>query len=233
MGVTGMIEDRKVLIKVRAYPCVVYRKINRFVVETSQGLAHINNTGRLEDLIYPKNLAYCVEKRGGKLRQRLIAAKSLDGFALVDTNLQEEGLYRAIELGYISWLRGCKVKKRRPRLGKGFSDLLLDCGEEIIVEIKSADLRGPNGEAMYPDCPTERGRRHLLELRNFNSFVIFVAGFPKAKLFIPYVKGDPKIGEVLLKASDKVKVKSVGMYFDEMTGEVVLYSDSIPVIFYL
>ena len=228
-----LIDDRKVLMRVRAIPCTIYRKVNRFTVETSLGLAHINNTGRLEDLIFPRNPGFCVEKRGGKLRYRLIAAKSEEGFALLDTSLQEEGFARAVELGYISWLRGCKVKRRRPKIGRGFSDFLLDCGKEIIVEIKSADLRGPNGEAMYPDCPTERGRRHLIELMNYNSYVVFVAGFPRARRFVPYIKGDPKIGEALLKASEKVKVKSIGMYFEAFSGEVVLYSDSIPVVFYL
>ncbi len=228
-----LIEDRKVLMRVSAVPCTIFRKVNRFVVETSLGLAHINNTGRLEDLIFLRNLGYCVEKRKGKLRYRLIAAKTEGGFALLDTNLQEEGFAKAVDLGYISWLRGCKVRRRRPKVGKGFSDLLLDCEKEVIVEIKSADLRGPNGEAMYPDCPTERGRRHLIELMKFDSYVVFVAGFPKASRFVPYLKGDPRIGEVLLESSKRVRVKSVGMYFDNESGEIVLYSDSIPVTFYV
>ncbi len=218
------------LVRVDAFPCTILRKLNRFVVEVEVGnevvKAHNVNTGRLEDLIWEGNEAYCSEKSGGKLKYKLVAAKTPFGFAVLDTNLQELALERAFELGYLSWAKGCSVK-RRPRKGRSFFDFELECENKIIVEVKSADLAGPLGEGMWPDCPTERGRKHLKELAEMEGrrVVLFVVGFPKACCFVPYCKGDPLTCDALVYAAAKgVELKAVGMYFDP-PGAVKLYAE--------
>ncbi len=230
------------VLKVEVLPCTILRKVNRFVIEARVGKevvrVHNTNTGKLEDLIWEGNKAYCSVKESGKTRYRLEAAEVRGGgFAVVNTNLQEEAFHRAVEIGIIEKFKGCRVVRRRPRVGKGFSDFMLECSKRnVIVEIKSADLKGPFEEAMWPDCPTERGRRHLAELseltrRGIESYVVFVAGFPNACCFKPYVKGDPLILDALMRAQRSgVKMMSVGMYFDPFDNSVKLYSDNLPVV---
>jgi len=236
-----MIVEPIPLMKVVAYHCTLVRKLNRFVVEALLSLrrvrVHNTNTGRLEDLIWEGNEAFCSPKKGGKTSFRLVAAKvKSGGFAVVDTSLQEEAFSKAIEIGLIERFRGCRVTRRRPKLTEGFSDFELSCPQRVIVELKSADLEGPFGEAMWPDCPTERGRRHLRELAKLSkngvrTSVIFVAGFPGAKLFKPYVKGDPLVLDALIDAARSgVEMSSIGMYFNEFDKKIYLYSDNLPVL---
>ncbi|NPA84626.1 MAG: DNA/RNA nuclease SfsA [Crenarchaeota archaeon] len=207
----------RALLKAEAFPCRIVKKLNRFVVEASLAgevvKVHNTNTGRLEDLLWEGNLAYCAEKEGGKLRFKLIAAKTLGGLAVVDTNLQERALERAFELGYISWARGCRVK-RRPRAGRSVFDFELECGERVLVESKSADLASWRGFGMWPDCPTDRGLRHLRELPRApgRKVVLFVVGFPGARAFVPYCRGDERVCEELVKSP--VELRAVGMYYD-------------------
>ena len=216
------------------YSCTILGKENRFVVRVRIGkdivIVHNTNTGRLEDLIWEGNEAYCLEKEGGKLKYRLIAAKTPFGFAVTDTNLQEKVLLKAFEEGLIPWARGCDVKRRPKR--KSTFDFELICDEKILVEVKSADLASPRAEGMWPDCPTERGRRHLKELGELEGrrVVLFVVGFPRATAFIPYYRGDPKAYEALLEASLKgVELKAIGMYFDPSTLSIKIYGE-LPVL---
>jgi sugar fermentation stimulation protein A len=217
------------LFRVNAFPCTILRKLNRFAalvrVGPDEAPAHLNNTGRLEDLIWEGNEGFCIEKDSGKLKYRLIAAKTPKGFALLDTNLQERAVEEVFERGLLWWARGCEVR-RRPRLGKGFSDFELICGgKRKVVEVKSADMLGPYGEAMWPDCPTERGRRHLLELSRVGGTVLFVAGFPGACCFRPYVKGDPEVLDVMLAVARAVEFRAVGIYFEPFDASVRYYGE--------
>ncbi len=216
------------------YPCTILNKENRFVIRARLGdevvRVHNTNTGRLEDLIWEGNEAYCEEKEGGKLKYRLIAAKTPFGFAVTDTNLQERVLKAVFEEGAIPWARGCEVKRRPKR--RSVFDFELLCEERILIEVKSADLASPRAEGMWPDCPTERGRRHLRELSELEGrrIVLFVVGFPRATAFVPYYRGDPEAYEALLTAAKRgVELKAIGMYFDPTTYEVKVYGE-LPII---
>ena len=230
MGAMIPIVPERPLLKVEAFHCTIVKKVNRFVVEASLGneklLVHNTNTGRLEDLVWEGNEAYCAEKAGGKLKHKLVAAKTPFGFAVTDTKLQEKALERAFELGYLSWARGCSVK-RAPRRGSSVFDFELDCGEKIVVETKSADLASWRGFGMWPDCPTDRGIRHLKEISSLpgRKVVLFVVGFPNAKGFVPYCKGDPRACEELARTS--AELKAVGLYYDP--PYVKLYAE-LPVL---
>ena len=226
-----LLPERK-LLELETFHCTIVGKVNRFVVKAKVGdeelLLHNTNTGRLEDLIWEGNEAYCSEKRGGKLKYKLVAAKTPFGFALTDTGLQERALERAFELGYLSWAKGCSVK-RRPRARRSFFDFELDCGERIIVETKSADLASWRAFGSWPDCPTDRGVKHLKEISEVEGkkVVLFVVGFPRARAFVPYCKGDPRVCEILLKT--KAELKAVGLYFDPFDSAVKLYAE-LPVL---
>ena len=227
-----MIYPERPLIKVEAFHCTIVEKVNRFVVRARIGkeelLVHNSNTGRLEDLLWEGNEAYCSEKSSGKLKYKLVAAKTPFGFAVVDTNLQEKALEKAMKLGYLSWARGCEVE-RRPKLGSSVLDFKLSCDEEVLVEVKSADMASWRGFGMWPDCPTDRGVRQLRELSRVEGkkLVVFVVGFPNAKGFVPYCKGDPRACSELLR--EGLELKAVGVYFDPFDLQVKLYAE-LPVL---
>lgn len=214
----------------------VARRLNRFVVELETGeKAHINNTGRLSDLLAPGRTCYCLPKTGGSTRLRLVAVEDERGAALVDTRLQMVAFERALEMGKLPWAP-CRVVGRNPRLGSSTFDYLLECrGELVYAELKSAALRD-GCYAAYPDCPSLRGRRHIEELaklaqRGGRALIVFVAALPGVCAFKPYERGDPRIPVLLREAASKgVIVKSFSLHYEPSASVVVLDSAEIPVI---
>ncbi|KSW11381.1 sugar fermentation stimulation protein A [Pyrodictium occultum] len=222
--------------------CRLLRRVNRFVVEAEAGgeriLAHNTNTGRLADVLAPGRRALCIPaRRPGKTRLRLIAVEYNGGYAVVDTRLQEDAFAAAVDKGLVPWAAGCRVASRRPRLGGSVLDFLLRCpAGEVYVESKSAVLMGPGGLAMYPDCPTERGRRHIRELieharRGVRAALVFIAALPGARGFAPNPEGDPEIPGLVEEAVKAgVIVKALGLNFDAERRGVRLYAPDLPVV---
>jgi len=233
-----------VLLRIsRVFSCQVIRKINRFVVEAlspsgNRILAHNTNTGRLEDILFPGSEVYCAPRsRPGKTTHYIIGSSVYDG-SLINTRIQERAFMMAVEKHLIPWLTDCKISKYQPRIDDSKFDFELECNNEnVILELKSAVLRGEHGEAMYPDCPTIRGRKHIYELaklsrEGYKTAIVFIAGFPGANRFRPYVKGDPVIKDGLIEAlKSGVLVKSIGICIKvrNRTGNVILYSHDIPI----
>jgi sugar fermentation stimulation protein A len=100
--------------------------------------------------------------------------------------------------GYPRWEAECPYRggrfdfrRRRP------------CGC-CYLEVKSVTLV-EGGCALFPDAPTERGRRHVEELarrarRGVHAAVVFVIQREDAKAFSPNVPADPELARALRQA---------------------------------
>jgi len=183
----------KILLKIENYKKgTIIERLNRFVVKVKiknkNILAHLNNTGRLEDflkkgkvgLFLPINADYVDFTRTmrTKLKFRLSMIKeSKNIYSIIDTQLQMKCFEIALEKGYISWLscqkRPCqaricshraKILKRNFKINHSLIDYLIQHkNKKYLLEIKSAVMKYKNF-AMYPDCPSIRGQKHIKEL---------------------------------------------------------------------
>ncbi len=220
--------------------CLVRRRINRFTVMVQVGdeniPAYINNTGRLHEYLDAGRRGFCIPKSRGKLRLRLIAVEDKEGAALIDTRMQMRGFEEAVARKLIPWMKGCRIAARNPRTGSSVLDYLARCGEtNVWIEVKSAAMRGERGYAMYPDCPSLRGRRHISELialasKGERTMIVFIAAIPGARGFTPYVHGDPIIARLLARAVKAgVEARALSMYFEPRFSAIVLDNPSLPV----
>jgi len=218
--------------------CTIIRRLNRFVVEVEVGgeasLARITNTGRLLEYLVQGKTGYCLPNRG-KTSHRLIAVEDVEGAALIDTDLQMRSFEEALGKGALRWAP-CIVASRNPSVGASRLDYLLRCGEELkYVELKSAVLR-ENGYAMYPDCATARGRRHVAELIKIaeaggRAMIVFVAALPRVRAFKPYVQGDPELAVLLRKAAERgVEVRAFSVHYDPAESAVLLDREELEVV---
>ncbi len=215
------------------YPIKILERVNRFVVKAELDgeivLCHNTNTGRLHDYLVPGRKGLAIPIDGGKLRYRVIGVLDGDGYSLIDTYSQTLVFEKLIEMGIIPWLKDCIIVSRHPKILNSKLDYLLRCGDgELYVEVKSAVLR--NGDAAsYPDCPTERGRRHIRDIiklfeMGFNVMLIFLAALPNVKCFTPYREGDEVIYELVFKAYELgVPIKSLAFYLLQ-DGSVNVYN---------
>ncbi|ASJ13717.1 DNA/RNA nuclease SfsA [Thermococcus radiotolerans] len=230
------------LLKLDAVPCIFRKRLNRFValveVEGEERKALVTNTGRLEEFMVPGRRAFCTPKTGGKTDFVLVAFEDLGGKgAVIDTRTQAKAFERAVELGLVPWLRGCRIKRKEITVGKSRLDYLFECPKgEVYAEMKSAVLRGgEKGEyAMYPDCPSVRGQKHIRELIELSkagkkSIIFFIGAMPGVERFRPYERGDPEIAR-LLKEADKVGVEIHALGISLLPdGRVVLERPSLEI----
>ena len=229
---------RDPLTRFDAVPCTIKARVNRFIVEAIVDgrveRLHNTNTGRLVDVLVPGRQCLAYGIQGRRLSYRLAAVEYGGGYAVVDTLLQARAFEAAVNRGLLPWLPGCRVAGRNPRIPAGLLDYRLDCGgREVLVELKSAVLMGPGGEAMYPDCPTPRGLRHVKWLaeahtKGIDAVLVFVAAFPAAKCFKPNNVADPATAEAIHKAwRSGLEVRAISL---EATpgGLVVLVNPDLP-----
>lgn len=221
-------------------PCSVLGRLNRFVVEVEvQGKpkrAYINNTGRLLEFLVRGKKAFCLRNKvSGKTDYRLFALADRDWAAVIDTRLQMVAFERTLEKGLIPWLEGFRTLRRDARLGASLIDYLLssDAGEAYL-EVKSAVLR--DGDyAMYPDCPSARGRRHIHELTEYvlgggKAFLLFIAALAEARAFRPNQRADPELYELLLRAHKAgVNVKAIQIAYSATDSRLYLLNPDLDV----
>ena len=230
------------LIEIRdPVECRILGRVNRFVVNVIVGSeekrAFINNTGRLREYLVSGRTGYCIKRtRSGSTEYRLFSVAEDGLAALIDTGMQAEAFEKALVEGLLPWLWGCRVLRRNPRLGDSTLDYLLDClGEPVYVELKSAVLRGRGYYAMYPDCPTHRGRRQISTLIDHarsggHALIVFIAALPRVRAFRPYARGDPQIPRLLRDAAESgVIIKAVSMYYHPAKRAVYLSNPDLKV----
>ncbi|MBI4302749.1 MAG: DNA/RNA nuclease SfsA [Chloroflexi bacterium] len=220
--------------------CRVVKRLNRFVVgielEQSYHLACINNTGRLEEFLIAGRKGFCLaNEKPGKTEYKLFALEERGVGAVIDTQLQMRAFEKALELGLIPWLKGCSMLKRNARLGTSLIDYLLECADEkVYLEAKSAVLRD-GVHAMYPDCPSSRGRRHIRELTEHvkeggKAGIFFVAALPYIEAFKPNKAADPELYQLLVEASQAgVQIRSIGMAYQPEAFGIYLFNPDLRI----
>lgn len=232
--------DQRVLKIENHIECRILERVNRFVVKIQLKEKHcdayINNTGRLYEFLLNGRKAFCIKTdKRGKTDYRLFSVEESGYGAIIDTNLQMKVFEELLKMGLISWLEGCSIKKRNIRLGDSLIDYLIDCnGKEVYLEVKSAALREGN-YAMYPDCPSLRGRRHIKDLIDYakkgeRTIILFIAALPCVKAFKPYKSGDEEVYD-LLKRADRlgVEIRSIGIYYNPDDSFVYLFNPDLKI----
>ncbi len=233
---------KPVLLKLPVIPCTFVERLNRFValveVNGEERKALVTNTGRLEEFMVPGRRVFCIPKSGGKTDFVLVAFEDWDGKgAVIDTRTQAKAFERALEMNLVPWLRDCRIKRKEVTVGKSRLDYLFECPNgEVYAEMKSAVLRGgEHGEyAMYPDCPSTRGQKHIKELIELSkagrrTMIFFIGAMPGVEKFRPYEKGDPEIARLLREAKEEgveIRALSLSLLPD---GSIVLERPSLGV----
>ena len=182
---------------------IVVQRPNRFTVVLKDGRkCHLRDPGRLRELIYP-GARILVAPRSGRRRTVCEVFGAYDGevLVLVNSGLHQTIVLEALNRGLFPELGSFKTVLREVKLGGSRIDLMVD---GRAVEIKGCTLV-TKGLALFPDAPTERGRRHVLELARFakeggRAFVLFLIARPDAVFMSPNLWTDPKFSRALYEA---------------------------------
>ncbi len=193
---------------------------------------HLPNPGRLKELLVPgAELLFRPAKNPDRRKTKfdVFAAVADAGAVVVDLQVANTIMREASGFGELPRFSGYELVKSEPAYGKGRLDFLL-AGEKLcLVEVKSCTLVR-DGIALFPDAPTERDRRHLMELlrarkEGYRATVVFVIPREDAELFVPNDETDPDFGSALREAAvgGVEAIAFSARYRDgyiELTGEV-------------
>lgn len=196
---------------------VFVRRVNRFAalvsVSGADVLAHVANSGRLEELLAPGNpvlLTPIVGLEERKTHFDLTLVRIDGAWVSADARVPPALVREAFLERRLPPFTLYTALRQEVPLGASRIDLLLAPRDAAglggpdgacYVEVKSCTLV-KGGDALFPDAPTLRGARHARELANavkrgFRAAVVFVVQRPDARRFRPNDAADPAFGEAL------------------------------------
>ncbi len=214
------------------------KRINRFLgdveIEGKNYHVHIHDPGRLEELLIPGH-EVLLEKKSGKGRKTewdIIAVRSEGEWVFIHSGYHSIISERIIRNENISPFGEVKSIISEVKSGKSRLDFYIETkeGKGIYLEVKGCTL-SRDGVALFPDAPTERGRKHIEELiklknKGFNSAVFFLVFAPAVRCFSPNSKVDPLFTEVFEKSlREGVKVYPFKLKYIE---DQIYYLKELP-----
>jgi sugar fermentation stimulation protein A len=204
-------------------------------VHGKTALAHLPNSGRLLTVLVPNSEVYLVrrQRKGRKSSYDLFAVQRSHVPIIVDTRFSSVAARTSFQNELINSLKGYQVAKENVRVNGSLLDMLLQRGKQrFFLEIKCV-THVADKVAMFPDAPTERGRKHVNTLMRLveqgcDSGILFSVQRPDAEKIRPYREMDPLFEQLLRKAVEKgVKVFTEMLVFKPL-GMVELKADFPP-----
>ncbi|MFX1465598.1 MAG: DNA/RNA nuclease SfsA [Promethearchaeota archaeon] len=216
------------------------RRLNRFVAEVEvnneKHLAHVADPGRMKELLVTKTEVLLRKiKLNDKRRTNwdMLGVYTPTGLVSVDSRLPNDLIAEALKDSRLKEFSGYELVRREYTYGSSRFDFLLQSkGKQCLLEVKSCTLV-KNGHAFFPDAPTTRGRRHLLELikakhEGYRACVIFVIQRDDASVFSPNDEIDPQFGDTLrLAASEGIEIFA---YRCEVTETSIKLKEQVDIV---
>ncbi len=209
------------------------RFLARVEMEGQEVLCHVKNTGRCRELLNPGAVVY-LQKSDNPNRKTgydLIAVEKGEMLINMDSQIPN---YVAAE-----WLRkgslfpeGANIQMEK-RYGNSRFDIYAEAGErKAFLEVKGVTLE-VEGQARFPDAPTERGVKHVRELmgcvqEGYEAYLLFVIQMTGIQSFAPNWDTHPAFGSALQEAA-RAGVQILAYDCQVRPDEIVL-DQPVPVL---
>lgn len=188
---------------------IFLRRPNRFqayvVLDDEELLVNVPNTGRCREIL--KEGCTVLLRKGTTPNRKtpydLIAAYKGEVLINIDSQIPNKVVEEALINKKIEKLVNFNNISREKTFGNSRFDFKLQDDNEntYFLEVKGVTLE-ENGETRFPDAPTERGKKHILELIEIKKLgmgagIIFLIQIDNVNKFSPNDETDPKFGEAL------------------------------------
>lgn len=194
---------------------------NRFIAEVEVDgnieIAHVPNTGRCKELLVDDAIVWLKPSDNPNRKTKFSLHFVENRGELVSLYSQQANsiVYDAIVNGKIKELSGYSFHQREKSVDNSRIDIYLAnqeddcCGMNFLVDSCYVEVKGVtlivDGEARFPDAPTERGAKHLKELIKLKQqgnrcCVFFLIQHPAGKFFRPNWENDPNFSKTLNEA---------------------------------
>ena len=185
---------------------------NRFIAEVEVNgnleIAHVPNTGRCKELLI-ENATVWLKPSDNPNRKTKFSLHFVENKGVLVSLYSQQAnsiVYDAVVDGKIKELSGYDYHQREKTVDNSRIDIYLENsnGDSCFVEVKGVTLI-IDGEARFPDAPTERGAKHLRELIKLKKegnrcCVFFLIQHPAGEFFRPNWENDPIFSQTLNEA---------------------------------
>ena len=178
---------------------IFLKRPNRFIaqvlIDGQEETVHVKNTGRCRELLIPGVKVLLEDGRDNpnrKTKHSLISVWKGDMLINMDSQAPNAAACTAIKENRVKEIQSLTHLKREVTFGKSRFDLYfetLNNGtlQKGFIEVKGVTLEN-EGICMFPDAPTERGTKHVLEMveavkQGYRGILLFVIQMKGPNLF--------------------------------------------------
>lgn len=211
---------------------------NRFLalvnVENRLLPCFLPNPGRMHELLIPEVEVILREakKQKRKTGYDLIGVILDEEIVSLDTRVPNKLVFEALNnKDIVEFSEYNYVKPEYPYKHSRFDFYLEKENERCLMEVKSCTLV-KDGVALFPDAPTLRGQRHLIELikakkEGYRTCILFIIQRTNATLFTVNDETDPGFGKAFRDAlANGVEAYA---YYSEFDGNMILLREKIKI----
>lgn len=202
---------------------------NRFIaqleIDGAVETVHVKNTGRCRELLQPGASVWCSvsDNPARKTKYDLITVEKGPYLVNMDSQAPNQAAREWLEAGGLGQM---DLIKPEQKFGSSRFDFYMERqGRGMYLEVKGVTLED-RGVCRFPDAPTERGARHLLELieakrSGYDAAVLFVIQMKPVQYLEPNDGTDSAFGAALRQAySAGVQVLAVDCRVTESSMEI-------------
>lgn len=188
---------------------IFLKRPNRFIahvlINGKEEIVHVKNTGRCRELLIPGAkviLEDCSHNPNRKTKFSLIAVWKGDILVNLDSQVPNLVVYNSLKAGEVENLKDLVTIKREVTYHKSRFDIFFATKDrEGFMEVKGVTLE-KDGIAMFPDAPTKRGTKHLMEMvdavkEGYKGIIFFLIQMKGPKRFYPNWEMDREFSESL------------------------------------
>lgn len=150
---------------------IFLKRPNRFIAQVllngEEETVHVKNTGRCRELLTPGArviLEDCSHNPNRKTKYSLIAVYKGDMLVNMDSQVPNTVVFEALKGDMIDPLRELEYIKKEVTYENSRFDIYFEYqNKKGFIEIKGVTLED-NQIARFPDAPTQRGKKHVMEM---------------------------------------------------------------------
>lgn len=190
------------------------KRPNRFIAQViingKEETVHVKNTGRCKELLLPGAkviLEDCSNNPNRKTKYSLIAVWKKNMLVNMDSQVPNKVVFDAINENKVENLKNLTQLKREVTFGNSRFDMYFESqNEKGFIEVKGVTLE--NEEiSMFPDAPTERGTKHVLEMieavnQGYRGIIFFLIQMKGPQVFRLNWEMDKLFSEAIKVASE-------------------------------
>ncbi len=193
---------------------IFLKRPNRFLahvlVDGKEEIVHVKNTGRCREILKSgaKVILETAQNPKRKTPYSLIAAYKGNMLINIDSQVPNTVIFDGIKEGKVKQITDIQYLKKEVSFGNSRFDIYYEKEKSRgFIEVKGVTLED-NGIAMFPDAPTERGKKHLFEMaravsEGYEGYIIFLIQFKGARHFMANKIMDPEFSRALSYCAEK------------------------------